>query len=152
MIKTLVFVIAVSASAGCQSLVDSLQAPDIELVDVRLAQADLSSQRFELDFAVANPNAIALPISNIRYGVMLGGMQLAAGTTAEKFRVPAGGDGAFSISVETSLVEALRTLGTRVLAGGESTLDYSVNGSVALDLPLVKPLPFSAEGVVDINR
>ncbi|MEL6869990.1 MAG: LEA type 2 family protein [Pseudomonadota bacterium] len=142
---------AVLMLAGCQSLIEQLQAPDVQLAAVRLAQADLTTQRFELEFAISNPNAIALPVKAVNYGVNLGGVSLASGSTTESFRVPANGDGAFSVSVEMSLVEALRTLGTRVLGGGEKTLDYDVGGSVALDLPLVQPLPFSAKGTVDVT-
>lgn len=137
--------------AGCQSLIDQLEAPGVELSAVRLAQADLSNQRFELEFAISNPNAIALPVRAVNYGITLAGVSLASGSTTEAFRIPANGDGTFSVSVETSLVEALRMLGTRVLGGGEKTLAYDVGGSVALDLPLVRPLPFSASGNVDVS-
>lgn len=144
--------VAALALSGCQSLLDQLEAPDVQLSAIRLAQADLTTQRFELEFAISNPNAIALPVRAVNYGVTLAGVSLASGSTTSAFRVPANGDGTFSVSVETSLVEALRMLGTSVLGGGSKTLDYDVGGSVALDLPLVRPLPFNAKGSVDVSR
>lgn len=108
------------------------------------------TQRFDLEFAVANPNAVALPVRQVDYGVTLGGLSLASGSTAAPFRVPANGTGSFSVSVETSLVTALQTLGTRILRGGERELDYSVDGSVAIDLPLVRAMPFSSTGKVSL--
>ncbi|MEO0574853.1 MAG: LEA type 2 family protein [Pseudomonadota bacterium] len=147
-----VLCIAALSLSGCQSLLDQLQAPDVALSGIRLAEADLTTQRFELEFSISNPNAIALPVRAVDYGVTLGGVSLASGSTTSAFRVPANGDGSFSVSVETSLVDALRMLGTSVLGGAEKTLDYDVGGSVALDLPLVRPLPFSASGSVDVSR
>ncbi len=137
--------------AGCSTFGQPFESPEVRLASVRLGQADLTTQRFEISFAVSNPNAIALPIKRVDYGITLGGMSLARGSTTESFRVPANGDGSFSVSVETSLITALQELGTRVLRGGETELDYSVDGSVALDLPLVNPLPFSSAGKVSLR-
>ena len=139
-----------TALAGCETLGRQFVAPDVTLASVRLGASDLSTQRFDLQFAVDNPNAVALPVRQVDYDVTLGGLSLASGSSAEPFRVPANGSGSFSVSVETSLVRVLQTLGTRILRGGETEFDYSAAGSVALDLPLVRPLPFSSTGKVSL--
>ena len=137
--------------AGCKSLTQPLLSPEVSLAGVRLQHADLATQTFILDFAVRNPNAIAIPIRSINYGVTLAGASLAKGSSEERFSVPANGAGEFSINVSTSLIETVRMLGTRVLRGGEQELEYSVGGSVDVDIPFVRPLPFSSTGVVRLN-
>ncbi|MFK8051884.1 MAG: LEA type 2 family protein [Woeseiaceae bacterium] len=138
--------------SGCETIAQSLSPPDVRLSNVRVQEISSTSQQFQLTFAVSNPNAIALPVRAINYGVELGGLSLASGSTSEAFRVPANGDGEFSITVEASLIETVRLLGTRLLSGGAQSLDYSVGGDVDIDLPFVKPLPFSSSGTVSIAR
>ncbi|MEM7610943.1 MAG: LEA type 2 family protein [Pseudomonadota bacterium] len=138
--------------AGCETLGQTFESPNVALSNVRLQSADMTTQKFVLDFTVSNPNGVPLPVRAVNYGVTLAGISLASGSTEQAFRVPANGDGSFSVSVETSLIDAVKMLGTRLLKGGEQELEYSVGGSVALDVPLVRPLPFSATGVVQIKR
>ncbi len=143
---------AVVVLSGCQTISESLEAPDVRLSNVRLQELSSLQQQFVLDFEVSNPNAIPLPIKAINYGVMLGGMSLVNGRSESAFRVPANGEGSFSISVETSLMEVVKALGTRIMLGGEQSLDYQVGGDVAVDLPFIRPLPFKTEGTVQITR
>lgn len=138
--------------AACQTLTEQLEAPDVRLTGVRLQEVNTMQQRFLLDFDVSNPNAIALPVRAVNYGVKLGGMSLAEGSSDNAFRIPARGDGQFSVSVEMSLLQTVKVLGSRLLQGGEQSLDYDVGGSVEVDLPFVRPLPFSSTGSVQISR
>lgn len=147
-----VWIAAALLLGGCQSIGESFASPEVELAGVRLVEADLTTQRFVLDFDVRNPNPVALPVRAVNYGVDLGGMRLASGSSEQPFRIPAGGAGAFSVTVETSLLESARLLGARLLRGGEQSLDYDIGGSVEIDLPFVRPLPFSSRGTVSIAR
>lgn len=148
----ILLIAALALVSGCQSLGESLQPPEVRLQNVQLEEVSSLSQRFVLQFAVSNPNPVPLPVKGINYGVSLGGLSLASGSTAESFRVPSNGDGVFSVSVETSLMQAVQLLGARLLQGGEQSLDYEVGGDVQIDIPFVKPLPFSTAGKVTIGR
>ncbi|MEN7342016.1 MAG: LEA type 2 family protein [Pseudomonadota bacterium] len=147
-----VMIVALSLLSGCQTLSEGLREPDIKLSNVQLGDISGTRQTIVLDFVVTNPNDIPLPIRAIGYGVSLGGTSLVSGKTEDAFRIPANGDGTFSVSVETSLADIVRMVGSRLLTGGETSLDYEARGDVEIDLPFVKPLPFVSAGTINIQR
>lgn len=138
-------------SGGCATLQQAIQTPELSLAGVRLLEASLTRQRYELVLNVHNPNAIALPIGGLSYRVRLAGEDFAAGETQQAFSVPANGETSFSLSVTTDLVSSLTGL-RRILEQREETLAYELGGELKVDLPLVRPLPFSKSGEVDLTR
>ena len=129
-VQSVIVLVALVVLTGCQTLSEGLREPDIKLSNVQLGDISGTSQTIVLDFVVTNPNDIPLPIRAIGYGVSLGGSSLVSGKTEDAFRIPANGDGTFSVSVETSLADIVRLVGSRLLTGGETSLDYEARGDV----------------------
>lgn len=143
-------VLQVLASYGCATMQQSLEAPEISLAGLSLIEASLSKQRYDLRLHVRNPNSISLPVRGMSYSVKLAGESFAQGESLQAFTVPASGEANIDLSVTTDLLRTLSGL-QRMIGQGEQKLAYELGGTLQLNLPFVKALPFSAAGEVDLT-
>lgn len=136
--------------AGCAGTSLSIEKPTVQLSSVAVDQLSFTGQTFLLSFDVSNPNPFPLPVRSVRYHVQLADQTFASGETLGDFSIPASGDGNFDISVELDILKSASSL-TGVLRGGMGQpVPYELNGSLAVDIPFVKPVPFSTSGVITI--
>ena len=136
---------------GCASTASLVDAPIVRLSEVEVTEIDLSKQSFQLDFEVNNPNPFPLPVRAISYGVELDGYRFATGETRCNFNVPAGGQGAFSISVDVNLMRTAPQLLFIVRDGVHREIPYELNGRCEVDIPLVPALSFSHDGAIRLH-
>jgi LEA14-like dessication related protein len=122
-----------------------LEAPRVSVADVKLIEASLVQQRFEVSLRVVNPNDRQFDIEALEFTLETDGKQVAEGYTRQPFTLPA-------LTAQTVRVETVTTLNKLsrilqdVLAGkisGQGTA-YVLRGRV-------KPagrdwLPFSKSG------
>ena len=115
-----------------------------------MSSLSFSGQTVLLSFDVNNPNPFPLPVRSVRYHLQLADQTFASGETQGDFSIPASGDGNFDISVELDILKSAGQL-TNVLRGGmREPVAYELNGSLAVDIPYVNPVPFSTSGVITI--
>jgi len=138
-------VLLLGACAGQSSLVSS---PSVKLTGVQLSRMSLSGQTFRLSFDVINPNPFPLPVRSVRYNVQLDEQRFASGETQGKFDVPASGAGSFAISVELDLLQQSSQISSLLQSGLRRDVAYELNGSLVVDIPFTKPIPFSNSGVI----
>jgi LEA14-like dessication related protein len=137
---------------ACASLTKSMiSSPQVFLRDVQLVGLDFRHQTFLLSFDVANPNAFALPVRNVGYGVKLDGQLFASGETASNFTVPANGNTSFAISVDINLLSTAPQLLTIVRNGTQRDIHYDLEGRLGVDLPLAPTLKYSDSGVIRVS-
>ena len=146
-ISTLVAMVMV---ASCATTGVSIQKPAVTLSGVQMSSLSFSGQTFLLSFDVKNPNAFPLPIRSVRYHLRLADQTFASGETQSDFSVPASGDGEFDISVELDILKSAGQLTSVLRSGMREPIAYELNGSLAVDIPYVKPLPFSTSGAITI--
>lgn len=144
-------VITLLLASACANLRQSVETPQIALTAVKLVEAGLSKQRYELVLHVKNPNSIAIPVRGLSYRVQLAGERFASGESVQAFTVPANGETEFELSVTTDLLRTLSSL-QRMLSDGEQTLKYELGGQLKVNLPFIAALPFSSAGEVDLTR
>ena len=149
-VSKLTLAVFVIALAGCASTSQIIEEPSVKLTGVELSDMSFSGQTVLLSFDVSNPNPFPLPVSGVRYHVQLEDESFARGETVGEFSVPAGGEGEFAISVELDVVKSVSSLGSMLKNGIHQPIPYELMGSLAIDLPLVKPVPFSTTGVIKI--
>ncbi|MGI9202887.1 MAG: LEA type 2 family protein [Woeseiaceae bacterium] len=137
-----------SACAGTSTLVDS---PSVNLTSVELAEVSFSRQTFRLGFDVDNPNPFPLPIQAVEYRVILDEEKFAGGATEGRFTVPAGGRDDFTISVDLDMLNSAAQLSSLLVGGMREAVSYELQGSLTVDIPFTKPLPFSSTGVIDVH-
>lgn len=136
---------------GCAALVESLEAPRIQLEGIKLVDGSLQQQSFVLTLGVSNGNPIPLPIAGLDYALALNGQSFVEGKSENRFTVPANGATTFQLEINTNLLQSARSLRS-LLIGGASELNYDLGGSVALDIPATRPLAFSHGGQVQLTR
>ena len=135
--------------AGCASLAPKLEAPDLEVVDVKLLRGDLSQQQLRVRLRVTNPNDRELPVKGITYRMEVGGEQFAAGESERDFVVPALGATEFDMSMNADLAGVL----FRMMSGGRmrDAIDYRLSGKVSLSAGLLRSVPFEKKGTFNLR-
>jgi LEA14-like dessication related protein len=129
--------------AGCGG-VASLQAPELDVVDVKLLGGDLSGQQLRVRMRVTNPNDRELPVKGITYRMEVGGEQFASGESVASFLVPALGSTDFDMSMNADMAGAL----FRLLGSGRKLddVDYRLSGKVSLSSGMLRSVPFDKKG------
>ncbi len=151
MARTSVTLCAALLAAGCATQGPRLEPPAVELTGIALESLSFSEQRFRLAFDVANPNAVALPVKEVRYRVVLEDTQFAAGATGASFTIPARGSERFEIGVELDLVRSAASLLPLLREGTARPLAYELHGSLAVAIPFAPALRFSESGTIVVH-
>lgn len=148
---------AISLLAGCVLLTACastgipVATPALELTSVKLQKADFTRQTFLLSISVSNPNAFALPVKAINYRVFFADQRVAGGETSAGFTVPAHGNEMFRVSVDLDLLGSAAQLSALFKKGVPEQVKYRLEGSLAVDMPFTRPLPFSTSGVIAVQ-
>lgn len=121
-------------------------APHVLLQTVNISEVSFSRQTFVLQFSVSNPNPFPLPVNFVRYGITLNQQDFASGRSLASFSVPASGDSEFAVSVDLDLLRTAPALLNTVRTATSRDLPYELSGELGVDIPFVKPIPFSQSG------
>jgi len=145
-------VIAIAASlAACAGTEALIRSPTVNLTSVELASASFSRQTFNLAFDVDNPNPFPLPVTGVEYRVMLDDERFAGGETIGSFTVPARGQDVFMISVDLDVLGSAMQFASMFRGGMPEQVNYQLQGSLTVDIPFTRPIPFSSTGVINID-
>jgi LEA14-like dessication related protein len=148
----LLVVTAGAVLAGCAAFAPKLETPELELLGIQMLSTDMFAQKFRVRVKVENPNDIELPIRGLEYQIYLMGDSFAEGNSMDRFVVPAKGEAEFDMVITTNFVSSLGRLISRVSGGKLQNLDYEITGDVLLDKGLIKKIPFSKHGKVNIQK
>lgn len=140
---------SLSACASTGTLVES---PAVTLSGVELRSVDFRRQTFLLSFDVTNPNAFPLPVKAVDYEVIFDDQKFAGGQTQGRFSVPARGETSFAISVDLDILKSATYLRSLMSGGFRENMEYELRGSLAVDMPFVKPIKFSNSGFVNMTQ
>lgn len=135
---------------GC-ALRPHLEPPQLSVSEVDIQSSDLWHQRLRVRMHVQNPNNRVLAVKDLEYTLEVEGQQLASGSSAESFTVPALGETDFDMNVATNLAGALLTLMSR----GSDTLNqgvaYRITGKVTLSEGWIRSIPFDEHGTFKLQ-
>lgn len=134
--------------SGCATL-PQLQPPGIALQRIDLLQLGFDEQRFGLQLEVTNPNSIPLPITGIRYGLTVSGIDLGTGASTETMRIPANGTSRVQLELSVNAVRLLGQL-SEWTRRPPSELSYLLDGEIDVEL-WPRPLQVSREGRVPLT-
>jgi len=150
-IKSLPVLLVSCMLTACASTGALISAPTVDLTSVQLAKMSLSQQTFLLGFDVDNPNSFPLPVRAIEYTVRFDDERFAGGATKGNFTVPAKGQDDFTISVDLDFLNTASQLSALLRRGVPDTVNYELEGSLTVDIPFARPLPFFSSGVIDVQ-
>lgn len=140
----------VATLAACASLAPRLETPRLSVMGVKLVEASLFEQRFEVRLRVQNPNDRDLPVRGLDLEFELGGEKFATGVSAREFTVPALGEAEFDMLLTSNAATALLNL-ARAGEGKRESLDYVIRGRLRTSLGLLRTVPFEERGRVPLR-
>jgi len=138
-----------SACAGSETMI---AAPAVQLKSVELSKVGFNRQTFLLGFDVSNPNSFPLPVRAVKYRLLFDDKRFANGETRGSFTVPAHGDDQFVLSVDVNFLDSATQLTSLLRGGVPDYVEYELQGSLAIDIPFVKPVAFSSSGVIPVRN
>ncbi|MDH4166968.1 MAG: LEA type 2 family protein [Gammaproteobacteria bacterium] len=138
--------------AGCSTLSQKLVSPELSLLGIQMLSTDMFAQKFKVRVLVKNPNDLEVPIRGIEYTIILMGDSFAEGVSKDQFLLPARGEAEFDMLVTTNFVSSFGRLLSRVGGGKLQDLNYEIAGAVLVDKGMIRKIPFSHQGTVDISR
>ena len=136
--------------AACASLAPRLETPRLSVMGVKMLEASLFEQRFEVRLRVQNPNDLDLPVRGLDLEFELGGEKFATGVSAREFTVPALGEAEFDMLLTSNAATALLNL-VRAGEGKRESLDYVIRGKLRTSLGLLRTVPFEERGTVPLR-
>jgi LEA14-like dessication related protein len=142
-------IVFLSACAGTGTVIDS---PKVDLTGVELTSANFHRQTFLLSFDISNPNPFPLPVKGVDYQVNLDDKKFAGGRTQGSFTVPARGVDSFAISVDLDILSSASHLRSLISGEFRENITYELRGNLAVDIPFVKPIPFSSSGDINMTQ
>ena len=138
---------------GCAAgTVPLVSTPGVDLKSVEMKNVSLTGQTFLLGFEVENPNAFPLPVKAVKYRVMFDDERFAGGETSASFTVPARGSDQFVLSVELDILDSATKITSLFKGGMPDHVRYRVEGSLSVDIPFARPLPFSSSGTIQVRN
>jgi LEA14-like dessication related protein len=144
----LLVALAVVLLPACAALVPKLEPPRLEVTGVSFVGRDFAHQQIGLRVHVTNPNARAIAVQRIDYGIVLASTDFARGTTAAPFTVPASGATDFDLNLTADMVTALKLLRQHL---GDREIPYRVTGTLHLAEGVLRTLPFASSGSLPLR-
>lgn len=127
------------------------EAPKLSVINVGMVSADVFSQQFRIRLHVQNPNARELPIKGIEYQLFLQGDSFAEGLSNQPFVVPALGEAEFDTVVSTNFMSSIGRLLSKLNSSDGNKVQYTFVGKVHLSQGILRKIPFSEQGMVDLG-
>lgn len=108
----------------------TVKPPTASVTGMQLKQ--VTSAGFTMDFAVRmeNPNAVALPLTNVDYGLAVGGARLLSGEAEPKASIPANGSEAVTLPVTVTFAELLKA--EEAIRKGGGDIPYALDATFKL--------------------
>jgi len=144
--------LAIMFLSACATTETMIAAPTVQLKTVELSKVSFNQQTFLLGFDVSNPNSFPLPVKAVKYRLLFDDKSFANGETRGNFTVPAHGDDQFVLSVNVSFLDSATQLTSLLRGGVPDHVEYELQGSLAIDIPFVKPVAFSSAGVIPVKN
>ena len=152
LLKLALLLALATGAVGCTTLGKDLVAPELSLAGIQMLSTDMFAQKFKVRVLVKNPNDLELPITGLDYKIILMGDSFADGVSSDKFLLPAKGEAEFDMVVTTNFVSSFGRLLSRVGSTKLDDLNYEITGKVMVDKGVIRKIPFSHSGTVDVSR
>jgi LEA14-like dessication related protein len=122
------------------------EKPVLSVTKIEFRGGNFLQQEFQVSFNIHNPNARTLPVSGLEARLSVDGDAIASGSSSRSFVVPAMGDGQFDMTIKADMATGLLKL-----LSHNDALNYEVTGTVRIDLPFLRALPFRQSGILPLG-
>lgn len=143
----LAVIVLLAGLGGCVTP-RSVQAPSIALQDIRLLNAEGLTQHLRVELLVSNPNDFDIPLTGLKFGMEMNGLDFAEGLSNQRVDIPRLGRAVVQVEVTVSVLAVLKQIQAVQKKNG---IDYRVAGTVYLDHVLLPSVDFDRQGKVDLD-
>ncbi len=143
----LAVIVLIAGLGGCVAP-QKVQAPSIALQDVKLLNTEGLTQYLRIELLVSNPNDFDIPLTGLKFGMQMNGLDFAEGLSDQRVDIPRLGRAVVPVEVTVSVLALMKQIQAVQKKNG---LDYRVAGTVFLDHLLLPRVDFDREGKVDLN-
>lgn len=143
--RWVISLVALWCVVGC----GSVQRPTASVKGMSLGEVTAGGFTMNFDVALHNPNGVALPVGDVKYGLQLAERDLLQGDVKPEQSIPAQGDLAVTVPVTVSfeslvgVAEAIGRSGGNVPYAWDATFEFST-GPLGLQ-PIKVPLRYSGQ-------
>ena len=137
---------------GCetmQSMLGDMNKPTVAFESMRFSDLSLEKADMLFDVKVSNPYGVALPVSDIGYGLSTSGSSVISGQAKISESIPANGSKVITLPVSLVFADLLKA-GGQVRAG--QLLPYQADIKLSVDTPVlgILALPMRQTGKVPV--
>ena len=143
----LAIIVFIAGLGGCVAP-QNVQAPSIALQDVRLLNAEGLTQHLRVELLVSNPNDFDIPLTGLKFGMQMNGLDFAEGLSNQRVDIPRLGRAVVPVEVTVSVLAVMKQIQAVQKRNG---VDYRVAGTAYLDHVLLPSVDFDRQGKVDLN-
>ena len=143
----LAVIVLLAGLGGCVTP-QKIQSPSIVLQDVKLLNTEGLTQHLQVELLVSNPNDFDIPLTGLKFGMQMNGLDFAEGLSNQRIDIPRLGRAVVPVEVTVSVLAIMK----QIQAGQKKNgVDYRVAGTVYLDHILLPSVDFDRQGKVDLN-
>lgn len=131
--------------SACAAIAPKFEKPNLSVANIEMLNGNLVQQNFRVTFKIQNPNDRALPVNGLHAQLKVNGESIASGVSNHAFVVPALGESEFDMNISANMALALLKFANQS-NGQMNGVDYDLVGSVSINLPFLRDLPFAEHG------
>ena len=143
----LAVIVLIAGLGGCGAP-QKVLAPSIALQDVKLSNTEGLTQHIRIELLVSNPNDFDIPLTGLKFGMQMNGLDFAEGLSSQRVDIPHLGRAVVPVEVTVSVLALMKQIQAVQKKNG---LDYRVTGTVFLDHLLLPSVDFDRKGKVDLS-
>ena len=136
--------------SSCGLLTSKPESPRLTLVGLKLISVELLEQRYQVSVRVKNPNDFELLIRGIDFRLDINDQAFADGVSKQSVTVPPYGEVVMGFEVTSNLLQVFRQFQS-LQEDRSSTLQYRINGSLAIGVGIWRKLPFDYAGELQLS-
>lgn len=140
-------IVLVAALGGCVTP-QKVEAPNIMLQNVKLLEAEGLNQKLEVELLVSNPNDFDIPLTGLKFGMQMNGLDFAEGLSNRRVDIPRLGRAVVPVEVTVSILAVMKQIQAVQRKKG---VEYRVAGTAFLDHALLPSVDFDRQGKLDLQ-
>jgi len=144
---SLAVIVLLAGLAGCVAP-QKVEAPGVALQDVKILNSEGFTQHLRVDLLVSNPNDFDIPLTGLKFGMQMNGLDFAEGLSNQRVDIPRLGRAVVPVEVTVSVLAVMKQIQAVQKKNG---LDYRVAGTAYLDHLLLPSVDFDRQGKLDLN-
>jgi len=141
--------LAFGVSAGACVTPEKVEAPRVQLQNVRLLEIKGLVQLVRVDLLVSNPNDFEIPLTGMDFTMQVNGVDFAQGLSNETVTVPRLGRATVPVEVAISMLTVVSQLQA---VQDRGALDYRLTGKAYLDHVLLPSVSFDRKGSLSLQN